>query len=59
MFNYVATNNFIKLAICEGIRNDAEIVNYICLGPRIGIDTDRTRMFILTTADVENPWGRI
>ena len=59
MFDYVATNYFIELAISEGIRNVAEIVNYIGLSPWIGIDSDRTRMFILTAADVENPWGRI
>ena len=59
MFDYVATNHFIELAIGEGVRNNSQIVNYIRLGPRIGVDTNSTRMFVLTAADVENSFGSV
>ncbi len=57
MFDHVTTNDLVELAIREGIWNNAQIVNYIRLSPRIGIDTDSTRVLVLTAADVENPFG--
>ncbi len=52
MFDHVTTNDLVELTVREGVRDNAQIVNYIRLGSRIGIDTGGTGMFVLTTADV-------
>ena len=50
----MAADYFVELIICERIRKDTQIVDYIGVGPGIGINADRARRLVPATADVEN-----
>ena len=50
-------NNLVKLTISERIWNDAQIVNHVCLSPRIGIDTGSAWKLVLAAANVKNSFG--
>src|SRR5580765_5630472 len=54
VFDYMTTNNLVKLTFSERIRNDAQIVNHICLSAGIGIDAGCAWILVLAAADVEN-----
>jgi hypothetical protein len=54
VFDYVTTNNLVKLTISEGIRNDAQIVNHISLRPGIRVNANGAGVFVLTAANVKN-----
>ena len=53
VLDHVTTNDLVEFIVCERIRNDAEIVNDVCVTARVRIDTDRAGKFILTTPDVQ------
>ena len=54
VFNYVTANNQIKLIFGKRIGNDAEIVNNVCVGAWIRIDTDGAGILVLPAADIKN-----
>jgi len=53
----VATNDLVEFVVAERIGEGAEIVNNVCMAPRVCIDADRAGKFVLTTADVENSFA--
>jgi hypothetical protein len=50
----MAANDLIKLIIGKRVRQYAEIVDDVCGGTRIRIDSDRAWVFVLPATDVEN-----
>lgn len=53
MFDDMPANNFIKLAITEGIRKDAKVMYDVSVTARVRIDANRARYFILAATDVQ------
>jgi hypothetical protein len=58
MLDHVPANNLFKLIVGEWIRKVSEIVNYICMTPRIRIDAERAGKLVLTTANIKNSFRR-
>jgi hypothetical protein len=57
VFNYVAADNQIEFIVGKRIRQNAEIVNDVCVSSWIGIYANGAGVFVLATADVENLHG--
>jgi hypothetical protein len=58
VFDYVPTNDQIKFVIAERIRQDTQVMNDVSVCPRVGIYSDRARIFVLPATNVKNLLGR-
>lgn len=57
MLNHVAADDFVKLIFWKWVWHCAEVMNYVSLSARIGVDADSPRIFVLATADIEDLSG--
>ena len=54
MFDHVTANNQIKVIFGKRIGKHAEIVNDVCIGAGIRIDTDGAGILVLPAANIKN-----
>ena len=54
MFDNMSANDFVKLIVAKWIGENTEVVYHVGVGPGIGVDANRGRILVLTTADIEN-----
>ena len=58
VFSDVTTNDLIEFVVRKWIRRGAEIVNYIRVGFRIGVDANCARRLVPTATGIENFFRR-